>query len=394
MIKVSIVVPVYNVQKYLRQCLDSIVNQTLKEIEIICVDDGSTDKSGEILDEYAEKDSRVRVIHKDNSGYGHSMNIGFDAARGEYIGIVESDDYADADMFENLYKIAHEDQLDVVKSGFYFYYSIPEERNEKIEIVSNILANKTFCPSTYFESKMEMVELFNIKPTIWSAIYRKGFIRENQIRFLETPGASFQDAGFNFKVLAMAKKIQLVKEAYLHYRQDNESSSVNSKGKVFCVCDEYEEMQRFLDTHPVEKGRLEYVLHRIKFDTYMWNYERLGQQYKYIFLERAAQEFSDGLKNGSINKDYFEWYKWNNLVAITENPAIFHTERTLKMNDTSSFWRSEYERVRYSYTYKVGNCITIIPRILRRFIRCMKKHGVKYTFTTSLSEFRGGKTFD
>lgn len=149
MAKVSIVVPVYNVQKYLRQGLDSIVNQTLQDIEIICVDDGSTDESGKILDEYAAKDGRVKVIHKNNTGYGNSMNIGFTAASGEYIGIVESDDYADPKMFETLYQIASANNLDIVKSGFYYYYSYPEEYNEKCEIVSKIMDHRT---KTYISS--------------------------------------------------------------------------------------------------------------------------------------------------------------------------------------------------------------------------------------------------
>ena len=124
--KVSIVVPIYNVEKYLRQCLDSIIHQTLKDIEIICVDDGSTDSSPEIIREYMAKDPRVKVITKPNSGYGNSMNRGFDMAEGEYIGIVESDDYADPEMFETLYRIAKENKLDVVKSGFYYYFSVPK----------------------------------------------------------------------------------------------------------------------------------------------------------------------------------------------------------------------------------------------------------------------------
>ena len=129
--KVSVVIPVYNVEKYLRQCMDSVVNQTLREMEIIAVDDGSTDSSGAILDEYAAADPRVKVIHKANGGYGIGMNTGFDAATGEYIGIVESDDYADPEMFETLYNRAKLYDLDVVKSGFYFYWSQPEERNER-----------------------------------------------------------------------------------------------------------------------------------------------------------------------------------------------------------------------------------------------------------------------
>ncbi len=121
MCKVSILVPVYNVEKYLRQCMDSLVNQTLKDIEIICIDDGSTDSSPVILDEYAEKDVRVRVIHKSNAGYGHSMNIGLRMARGEFIGIVESDDFADLEMFERLYIIAVEKNVEFVRSNFWIY---------------------------------------------------------------------------------------------------------------------------------------------------------------------------------------------------------------------------------------------------------------------------------
>ena len=104
--KVSILVPIFNVEKYLRQCLDSIVNQTLKDIEIICINDGSTDSSPAIIDEFAKNDPRIVILTKTNSGYGDSMNQGLKKATGEYIGIVESDDWVDIDMFENLYDIA------------------------------------------------------------------------------------------------------------------------------------------------------------------------------------------------------------------------------------------------------------------------------------------------
>lgn len=369
-VKVSIVIPIYNVEKYLRQCLDSVVNQTLKDIEIICVNDGSTDSSPDIIAEYMAKDSRVKVINKPNSGYGHSMNMGFDSAVGEYIGIVESDDYADSNMFETLYKMASENRLDVVKSGYYFYFSIPKERNEKQEIVSKILSNKTFCPTTYFKSKMEMVEFFNIKPTIWSSIYRKDFIRENQIRFNETPGASYQDAGFNFKVWSCAERVQLIRDAFLHYRQDNEASSVNSKGKVFCVCDEYEEMQRFLDSHPTKKGALEYVKNRIKYDSYMWNYERLADKYKYIFIERASAEFKEDMENGKLDEQYFEKYKWANLLEIVADPVDWHTNRMLG---------KESNTLANSTSYRIGRAITLIPRKTKGGIKCVKDHGICYT---------------
>ena len=100
--KVSVVIPCYNVEKYLHQCLDSVVNQTLKELEIICVNDGSKDSTLAIIQEYAARDDRIRIVDKPNGGYGESMNRGFDLATGEYIGIIESDDYAELDMFEKL----------------------------------------------------------------------------------------------------------------------------------------------------------------------------------------------------------------------------------------------------------------------------------------------------
>lgn len=367
--KVSIVVPVYNVEKYLEQCLESIVNQTLKDIEIICVDDGSTDKSGEILDKYAADDARVKVIHKKNSGYGNSMNIGFDAAQGEYIGIIESDDYAELNMFESLYDCAVENRLDVLKSEYFYYYSIPMERNEKQDVFSPVMCSRVFKPMTDFESKMEMVEFFNIKPTIWSSIYRKDFIRENGIRFNETPGTSFQDASFNFKVWACAERVKLYPEAFLHYRQDNENSSVNSKGKLYCVCDEYEEMQRFLDMHPEKKGRLEGVKSRIKFDSYMWNYVRVSPKYKFIFLDRMSEEFKEDLAKGVVEKDYFEWYKWETLHEIMNNPADYYLKARMEELKGDELRVNSVEHIKNSYTYKIGSAITYIPRKIRRSIR-------------------------
>ena len=385
--KVSSVVPIYNVEKYLRQCLDSIIHQTLKDIEIICVDDGSTDSSPEIIREYMAKDPRVKVITKPNSGYGNSMNRGFDMAEGEYIGIVESDDYADPEMFETLYRIAKENKLDVVKSGFYYYFSVPKEKNEKVEIVSKTRAGVTFCPATDFRAPMEMVEFFNIKPTIWSAIYRKDFIREYNIRFNETPGASFQDASFNFKVMAQAKRVQLIQDAFLHYRQDNENSSVNSPGKVFCVCDEYAEMQRFLDTNPMNRGELECVCKRIKYDSYIWNFNRLAKKYKYLFLERAAEEFKNDFEKGTMNPRYFEKYKWEDVKKLVEDPIGYYTEKALNQPGYST---KELREIKNSWSYKIGRLVTFFPRKFLGGIQSIKDDGVIYTFKLGCKKIAGG----
>ena len=122
MTKVSVLVPIYNVEKYLDECLASLAKQTLKDIEIICINDGSTDNSPKILQKYAKKYSNFVVINKQNSGYGDSMNKGLEKATGEYIGIVESDDFIESDAFKKLYELAHKTKADIVKTN-YFYHS-------------------------------------------------------------------------------------------------------------------------------------------------------------------------------------------------------------------------------------------------------------------------------
>lgn len=266
MIKVSIIVPICNVDKYLEKCLESIRVQTLKEIEVICIDDGSTDTSRDITQKFVSSDSRFKLIAKPNAGYGHTMNLGLSKATGEYIGIIESDDFIDPLMFEKLYSKATEGNFEVVKSDYYLYWSNPE----RVE------------SSTSLKQK----NVFDIFPSIWSAIYKKSFLEKNQIRFLETPGASFQDTSFNFKVWACAKNYTLVHEKLVYYRQDNMNSSVKSSSKVFHICEEFAELDRFLlkkDSNFIRRQAL----------CYLWNYRRLGTE--------GREQFFNVLKDVAIN---------------------------------------------------------------------------------------------
>lgn len=375
--KVSVVIPCYNVEKYLRQCLDSVVNQTLKELEIICVNDGSKDSTLDIIKEYAARDDRFKIIDKPNAGYGDSMNRGFDLASGEYIGIIESDDYADLDMFEKLYTTAKKHDLDVVKSGFYYYWSKDGEKNVPNPIASYITSQRTFCPTRDFTSKRELVDFFNIKPTIWSAIYRKDFIRSNEIRFNETPGASYQDASFNFKVWVCAQRVRLLEDCFLHYRQDNEASSINSPGKVYCICDEYDEMARFLETRPVEKGIIEPVMIRIKYDSFNWNYERLSEPLQEEFIQRFQDEFKQHQIDGTLQQEYFEWYKWNTVNKIIHDGERYHKFRVMEKNgeEVPEFYETP-DRPRR--TIRGKEVSPFVDKILGG-LACVREHGLLYT---------------
>ncbi len=321
---VSLLVPIYNVESYLRECLDSARAQTLDDIEIICINDGSTDGSRAIIQEYLDTDPRFRVIDKPNSGYGASMNMGLEAARGEYVAILESDDFFELDALEKLVTAARAFDVPVAKANFWFYWSTPEEKNELFELVSPEMAGRVV-------DLEEERDIFYLKPSIWSAVYSRDFINENGIRFLETPGASYQDAAFNFKVWACAKRATFLHEAIIHYRQDNEASSVNSPSKVYCVCDEYQEMFSFVEASPVRAGLVP-VLEKMKYDSYMWNYERLSEPLKREFIDRFSREFVKDNAEGKLDLDYFEWWKKRDLETIMENPSLYHAQREASMH--------------------------------------------------------------
>lgn len=321
---VSLLVPIYNVERYLAECLDSAVGQSLQDVEIICINDGSTDSSRQIIEGYLQADSRVRVIDKPNSGYGASMNQGLEAARGEYVGILESDDFFESDALESLLLAAKECDADVAKADFWFYWSVPKPRNEAFGWTEGMRAGLT--------DPEKNLDLFYRKPSIWSALYRRSFLNENGIRFLETPGAAYQDAAFNFKVWACAVRVAIVPRPILHYRQDNETSSVNSPGKVYCVCDEYREMHRFVSEMPEgdKKTRLRAILSRMRYDTYIWNYERLSEPLQREFVLRMAKDFREDDILGYTDLSYLQKDKQRRRAAILEDPLFWHLGATEK----------------------------------------------------------------
>lgn len=318
--QISVLVPIFNVEKYLRECLDSVVNQTLRDLEIICINDGSTDGSLAIIEEYAQRDPRVVLIDKPNSGYGDSMNKGLERATGEYIAIVESDDWIELDMFEKLHDIAVDQGVEVVKSNYFTYYADPARKalsDEKIKLVREDETGRVIDPS-------KNIHIFFQQPAIWSAIYRRDFLETNGIHFLPTPGASYQDTSFAFKVWASAHRVAFTSEAYLHYRRDNEASSVNQPGKVFCVSDEYAEIERFAAERKLST-EIWRILRVCKWGAYAWNIDRLQTDLAPEFIELAAEQFGAARASGEFN---FEFCDVNQAREITE--LIEHPERVIE----------------------------------------------------------------
>jgi len=219
--KIDVIIPVYNNEQYLEQCLDSIITQTLHEIRVICVNDGSTDRSTEILRKYVNMDSRLCVIEQKNKGYGAAVNQGLSNARAEYVGIVESDDFVDPFCFEFLLHLASIcGGVDIAKCAYNEYYDSQDGTHElKASLSSKIETH-------LFPFKIaQYPELLIYHPSIWSAIYRRTFLEENQLHFVEAPGAAWTDNPFFISSMCRAKKIVWSNERHYYYRKTNPNAS-------------------------------------------------------------------------------------------------------------------------------------------------------------------------
>ena len=297
---VSILVPVYNAETYLEQCLDGLCGQTLKNIEIICINDGSTDTSLSILQKYSVRDTRIKVINKPNSGYGASMNQGLDVCSGLYVGIVESDDFPSLDMFERLFKAAEKNDCDLVKSNYYEHYN---GKDQKIKNLKSYPYGRVFDPA-------EGPQIICTIPSIWTGLYKREMLKHNQIRFRETPGAAFQDTSFVLKAWFASRRCVLVRKALLHYRIDNPNSSVKTSDRAFIVCDELAESERFLRALPDRAKAFLPFFHVDKVGKYRWNYERIADSQKLAFVQRMRDELLEAQKQGELDRELFEEATW------------------------------------------------------------------------------------
>ncbi len=211
---VSVIIPVYNVEKYLDKCLDSIINQTYKNLEIICINDGSTDSSLEVLRKYSEKDTRIKLVNQDNKGLGATRNVGLEIAQGEFISFIDSDDYVDKNLYENcIEKIAPD--IDVIVFG------ANTVNLKKNKIYSGQYSSKSF------HGNFNLKDLFNIYTVAWNKLYRHSFLKEHSIIF-DTPKTG-EDQTFFIKVVLNAKNICVVNEDLYYYIKYRNGALSNRK---------------------------------------------------------------------------------------------------------------------------------------------------------------------
>lgn len=222
---VSIIIPIYNNEKYLEKCIDSLVNQTLSNIEIIAVNDGSTDSSLSIIENYAKKDKRIVIVSQKNQGQSVARNQGIKIAKGEYIGFIDSDDWADTKMFERLYNQAKHLDSDIAMCSITTFDEKTEEYSTTDPYMTLDLFPKSF-ENRLFSHKETFDFIFRICVTPWNKIYRTDFLRKNNLKFVEK--LNYEDNVFSLATMLNTDKISIIKEPLVFYRKNSDTSYSHS----------------------------------------------------------------------------------------------------------------------------------------------------------------------
>ena len=265
--KVSVIVPVYNVEKYIEKCLSSLVNQTLRDIEIIVVNDGSPDNSQKIIDKYAKKYSNIKSFTKKNGGLSDARNFGLKYASGEYIAFVDSDDYVKLDMYEKMYDKAKENNFDMVVCDIDYLYP-----DKTLRVSSGLEDDTTNIKDVYL----------NIHPAAWNKIFKKELF-ENDVYFKKN--VWFEDVEFIYRMLPYIKSIGVVKEDFNQYvqREGSITSIVNKK------------IYHYIDNM---NGIIDFYKKRKLYDEYQKELEYAYVRYIYATFIRSVKRYD--------YKDYIE----------------------------------------------------------------------------------------
>lgn len=281
--KVSVIIPSLNVKKYITKAIESIKNQTLTEIEILCIDGGSDDGTLELLKDYAKEDNRIHIFLSNKKSYGAQVNQGIINAEGEYIAIIESDDYIKEDMLESLYNLTQRGYIDIVKGNFYHMYERNGEITLKVDTSKQSLANlnKAF--------KIEDKPIFlEGHPSIWAAIYKRSFLIHNKITFLEEEGGAWVDNPFFYETALKAQTLKYVNTPYYYYRESNENSSTNNLTNLSIPAKRIKDIFKVLKENECDNQEIKELFYHRLFryvEIIMENQEKSGEELDYEATE-------------------------------------------------------------------------------------------------------------
>lgn len=316
-IKVSVILPVYNVKKYLHQCMDSILGQTLKEIEIICVDDGSTDGSTEILKEYEKKDSRVRAFYRENRGAGAARNYGMAQAKGKYFSFLDSDDFFEPDMLELAYEKAEEYETDIVLFRADEYLTEEKHFQE--------------TPWTLLMPELPHYEPFNrrhmtenifkvVVGWAWDKLFSREFVEKHHLTFQEQRTSN--DLLFVFSAIVLAEKMGVVDKVLVHQRCEVRDSLSSTREKSWdCFYKALTALRSRIREEglwwELEKDFINYALHFS-----LWNLNTLAEPTHTMLRDKLVNEWFDDFEITGKSREYFynkrEFDQYKEIIATAD----------------------------------------------------------------------------
>ena len=390
--EISVIVPVYNVEKYLRNCLNTILNQTFANIEIICVNDGSEDKSRQILEEYKNRDSRIKIVDKENGGLSSARNAGMKVATGDYYAFIDSDDWIDKTMFEKMYKNITELNSDIAICAVNLFDDSKSQIIEADEYFSLKFFDESF-DNRAFSYKDTKPFLMDVCVMAWNKLYKRSFIEKCQAKFPD--GLIFEDGPFFFSIFFKTQRVSIVREFLYFYRINRIGSIVQKGGRQFLdIVDVvnlmYEKIKDIPDYEDVK-----YIFFKKKVEDFISRLDNINPKYKREYVEKIRKE--------SILTDYEKFpptmakgrflYNYTLFDALVKGGNINYLKTKYTIKSMYKMMEFLYHIEGY-YTLKYHDKIIKIkknPKIFdiyylndKIYISILKK--IKFNFTFRYSE--------
>lgn len=319
-LKVSVIIPVYNAQQYIGQCLDSLLNQTLEDIEIICVDDESTDDTINILSDYAEKDDRIKVIHQPKGGAGAARNTGMKYAGGKYLSILDSDDFYRPQMLEKAYLNAEKNNADII-----VYRSDIFNHSTGKFTINNYSVNKSLLPDHMpfagIDVEKDIFKLF--VGWSWDKLFKTEFVMKNELLFQEQ--RTTNDLLFVFSAIVKAERIAVIDDVLVHHREAEGTLSVTRERSWHCFYDALIALKHQLTEWDLfERFRQDYINYCVHFS--LWNLNTLAEPTRELLYKKLCEEWFEnmGVLNYDIGYFYnkYEYFQFANLTKSEGMPDV------------------------------------------------------------------------
>ena len=426
---ISIIVPVYNAEQYLQRTIASILMQTFSDTEIIFVDDGSEDRSQEIIEQYAKKDSRIILLQQEHQNAGAARNKGLSIARGEYLSFLDADDFFEPGMLETAYQTAVEENSDIVVFSTDEYI---EETGEYLPLKDGIRHDIIPSKQPFAGTDIKRDAFCAFVGWPWDKLFRREFVQKNHLLFQEQ--RTTNDAYFVFMAIIKAERISIVDQVLIHHNKGNNSLSTTREKSWACFHYALEAMKEQLKAWGLyERFSQDYINYALHFS--LWNVNTLrGKTFPLLYNKLKEEWFADyGVSNQSeefwyIPYEYYNYLKikeldadeyqydrfvqaWTQLSSYqkelrneqAENRKLNqviqdNAEEISDLSNTIDKLKSDlqrqirnYEQLYNSRSYKAGKTVTFIPRIIQRGLRCLRKHGLRYTLQKAIYSFKEGK---